>query len=180
MVQWSQPHAVFYKIVLLDIRYAVGVVVVFLILPVILWWTFTFCHGKSPFLMGKSNISMAIFDRFLYVHQRVYPINIPLNPFKSHQTTIFLWFFLWFSIAMLVHQRVSWPYPSYPHLAVPSQGSCCVAVRGVGADQGPLRSRVIPASCETGTPQEGFHSHGTHGALRWMVDLCWFHGKSHP
>ena len=31
----------------------------------------TFCHGKSPFLMGKSTISMAIFHCFLYVHQRV-------------------------------------------------------------------------------------------------------------
>ena len=42
-------------------------------------------------LMGKSTISMAIFNGFLYVHQRVYPINIPLNhykislnPIKSH------------------------------------------------------------------------------------------------
>ena len=25
----------------------------------------TFCHGKSPFLMGKSTISMAIFNSFL-------------------------------------------------------------------------------------------------------------------
>ena len=32
----------------------------------------TVCHGKSPFLMGKSSISMAIFHSFLYVHQRVY------------------------------------------------------------------------------------------------------------
>ena len=31
----------------------------------------TFCHGKSPFLVGKSTISMAIFHCFLYVHQRV-------------------------------------------------------------------------------------------------------------
>ena len=31
----------------------------------------TFCHGKTPFLMGKSTISMAIFNSFLYVHQRV-------------------------------------------------------------------------------------------------------------
>ena len=28
-------------------------------------------YGKSPFLMGKSTISMAIFNSFLYVHQRV-------------------------------------------------------------------------------------------------------------
>jgi len=27
--------------------------------------------GKSPCLMGKSTISMAIFNSFLYVHQRV-------------------------------------------------------------------------------------------------------------
>ena len=31
----------------------------------------TFCHGKSPFLMGKSIISMASFHCFLLVHQRV-------------------------------------------------------------------------------------------------------------
>ena len=29
----------------------------------------TFCHGKSPFLMGKSTISMAIFNSKLLVHQ---------------------------------------------------------------------------------------------------------------
>ena len=31
----------------------------------------TFCHGKSLVLMGKSTISMAIFNSFLYVYQRV-------------------------------------------------------------------------------------------------------------
>ena len=31
----------------------------------------TFCHGKLPFLMGKSTISMAIFNCKLLVHQRV-------------------------------------------------------------------------------------------------------------
>ena len=30
-----------------------------------LWWTVTFCHGKSPFLMGKSTISMAIFHCYV-------------------------------------------------------------------------------------------------------------------
>ena len=48
----------------------------------------TFCHGKSPFLMGKSTISMAIFNCFLLVHQRVAPgcpdspnpPKAPLNP----------------------------------------------------------------------------------------------------
>ena len=29
-------------------------------------------NGKSPFLMGKSTISMAIFNSFLLVHQRVF------------------------------------------------------------------------------------------------------------
>ena len=28
-------------------------------------------YGKSPFLMGNSTISMAIFNSFLYVYQRV-------------------------------------------------------------------------------------------------------------
>ena len=30
----------------------------------------TFCYGKSPFSMGKSTISMAIFNSKLFVHQR--------------------------------------------------------------------------------------------------------------
>ena len=30
-----------------------------------LWWTATFCHGKSPFFMGKSTISMAIFHCYV-------------------------------------------------------------------------------------------------------------------
>ena len=37
----------------------------------------TFCHGKSPFFMGKSTISMAIFNRYVSHYQRVSPI-------KSH------------------------------------------------------------------------------------------------
>ena len=36
----------------------------------------TFCHGKSPFFMGKSTMSMAIFNSFLYVHQRVQPFTM--------------------------------------------------------------------------------------------------------
>ena len=31
----------------------------------------TFCHGKSPFLIGKFTISMAIFHCYVTVHQRV-------------------------------------------------------------------------------------------------------------
>ena len=31
----------------------------------------TVCYGKSPFLMGKSTISMAMFNSFLLVYQRV-------------------------------------------------------------------------------------------------------------
>ena len=60
-------------------------------------------NGKSQFFMGKSTISMAIFNSFLYVHQRVYLINIPLNHYKiplnhhkSHDTRGF------------VHQRNSY------------------------------------------------------------------------
>jgi hypothetical protein len=32
-------------------------------------------YGKSPFWMGKSTISMAMFNDFLYVYQRVMFIN---------------------------------------------------------------------------------------------------------
>jgi hypothetical protein len=43
--------------------------------------------GKSPFSMGKSTISMAIFNSKLLVYQRVNHFishSIPLNPIKSH------------------------------------------------------------------------------------------------
>ena len=33
-------------------------------------------YGKSPFLMGKSTISMAIFNSFLYVYQRVFYVDL--------------------------------------------------------------------------------------------------------
>jgi hypothetical protein len=35
-------------------------------------------HGKSPFLMGKSTISMAIFNNKLLVYQRVNPQHVQL------------------------------------------------------------------------------------------------------
>ena len=49
---------------------------------IITWFTLpsgelTVCYGKSPCSMGKSTISMAIFNSKLLVHQRV-------NPIKSH------------------------------------------------------------------------------------------------
>jgi hypothetical protein len=39
-------------------------------------------YGKLPFLMGKSTISMAMFNSYVTNYQRVYPINIPLNHYK--------------------------------------------------------------------------------------------------
>ena len=46
----------------------------------------TFCHGKSPFYSWENHkihyFDWAIFQCFLYVHQRVNPIKIPLNPIK--------------------------------------------------------------------------------------------------
>ena len=39
-----------------------------------LWQTKLHNYGKSQFLLGRSTISMAIFDSFLYVYQRVVPI----------------------------------------------------------------------------------------------------------
>jgi hypothetical protein len=36
------------------------------------WSTFTYLTGKSPFLMGKSTISMAMFNNKLLVYQRVF------------------------------------------------------------------------------------------------------------
>ena len=62
----------------------------------------TFCHGTSPFFMGKSTISMAIFNCYVTNYQRVYPMIIPLN---HHFPMVFLWFS--YGFPMLVHQRVS-------------------------------------------------------------------------
>ena len=39
-------------------------------------------------LMENSTISMAIFNSFLYVYQRVYPSYILINPIESHWITI--------------------------------------------------------------------------------------------
>ena len=36
-----------------------------------LWSTFTYSYGKSPFLMGKSTISMVIFNSYVSHYQRV-------------------------------------------------------------------------------------------------------------
>ena len=43
----------------------------------------TFCHGKSPFLMGKSTISMAIFNCKLLVHQRLNGSDFFLDPHRG-------------------------------------------------------------------------------------------------
>ena len=43
------------------------------ILTYTLWWTNSLQWKDPPFLMGKSTISMAIFNCKLLVHQRVYP-----------------------------------------------------------------------------------------------------------
>jgi hypothetical protein len=51
-------------------------------------------YGKSPFLKGTSTISMAIFNSFLYVYQRVsYPGLV--------EKQLFQWPFSSFSIAIL-------------------------------------------------------------------------------
>jgi hypothetical protein len=42
--------------------------------------------GTSPFLMGKSTISMAMCTSFLYVYQRVYPNHQFLGSSQSHQS----------------------------------------------------------------------------------------------
>ena len=41
-------------------------------------------YGKSPFLMGKSTISMAIFNSFLYVYQRVQSLQYRSSMYSRH------------------------------------------------------------------------------------------------
>ena len=55
-------------------------------------------------LIGKSTISMAIFNSYVNVYQRVYPINIPLNhykiPLNHFKSNVF-------PMAYYVYQRVT-------------------------------------------------------------------------
>ena len=52
---------------------------------------------------------MVIFNSFLYVYQRVYPINIPLNPIKPPFSYGFPMVFLWFSLNA-VSPKEPWPF----------------------------------------------------------------------
>jgi len=45
-------------------------------------------YGKSPFLMAKLTISMAIFNSFLYVYQRVTSLFIMEQPIYPHQCLV--------------------------------------------------------------------------------------------
>ena len=47
-------------------------------------------YGKSPFLMGKSTISMAIFNSFLYVYQRVVRISSWAKPPARHDRDVII------------------------------------------------------------------------------------------
>ena len=48
-------------------------------------------YGKSPFLMGKVAISMAMFNGFLYVYQRVIPSKPgSITPHGNQLTRLFL------------------------------------------------------------------------------------------
>ena len=54
--------------------------------PNTLWYTYKKRTGKSPFLMGKSTISKAIFNSKLLVYQRVnwkYPLSGPSDKYLS-------------------------------------------------------------------------------------------------
>ena len=52
--------------------------------------------GKSPLLMGKLTISTANFNSKLLVYQRVNPMNIPLNHYKSRLN--YQWHIEWPSV----------------------------------------------------------------------------------
>ena len=57
-----------------------------------LWWTFTKSNGKSPFLMGKSTISMAIFNCYVSSPEGKWKLNsltwnkamLGMNPLTNH------------------------------------------------------------------------------------------------
>ena len=44
--------------------------------------------GKSPFFMGKSTISMAMFNSFLYVYQRVAPGDVTETRSKKQRLSV--------------------------------------------------------------------------------------------
>ena len=68
--------------------------------PITLWLCQN-SYGKSPFLMGKSTISMAIFNSYVSLPEGtfhyipLYPIVFPLYPYYSCQLLIYVslaWF----------------------------------------------------------------------------------------
>ena len=83
----------------------------------------TCCHGKSPCLMGKSTIHMAMFNSLLYVHQRVNPIKIPLNPIKPQFSYGFPMVFLWFSYDS--YGYVHWSHERWENHGEPPCSEVC-------------------------------------------------------
>ena len=65
----------------------------------------TFCHGKSPFLMGKTTISMAIFHSKMLVHQRV-PY-LQTHRFFVFQKVMFLWKWTFWVVKFAGQRQIS-------------------------------------------------------------------------
>ena len=83
----------------------------------------TFCYGKSPFLMGKLTISMAIFNSKPLNYQRVCFFFFQLHLFKFLRPLIppdfvdFLgWFDRWLSDQLAI-LAWSWPNSTFIHIA---------------------------------------------------------------
>ena len=61
-------------------------------LDLTLWWTNILPWKITLFLMGKSTISMAIFNSFLYVHQRVFLLWSMTIFCRSPAPSCYLWY----------------------------------------------------------------------------------------
>ena len=85
-------------------------------ISITLWWT-NHSNGKSPFFMGKSTISMAIFNSKLLVHQRVLPLlefPCPIHPEDAtrwcpQRSSFFLVFKHHYPLVMSSHSYWTWP-----------------------------------------------------------------------
>ena len=65
-------------------------------------------YGKSPFSMGKSTLSMAIFNSLLYVYQRVICERLPNHPGLDTQNALSGWWLTYPSEKSWSESQLGW------------------------------------------------------------------------
>ena len=127
---------------------------------------------RSTMLLSKSTVSMAIFNGFLYVYQRVnlhflwFPYGFPIK------TSIFPWFSYGFPIKTSI-------FPYHPEISPTVAPSPTSAVEFTAA---PPRSRSFRRRFSPNSPSSGATMlggpDGPRGPLRPAVDPGGFNGKT--